>query len=235
MPSAESRRVELNGRELHYRLRRSARRSIGLRIDDDGLLLTVPLRAGEADIAAALHARGDWIFRHLDRRALRPPPQPLADGSELLFLGQPQRLLVQPATGRRASVDHLPGELSVRLPESASLERTLELWYRRQALDHFASRIPVFARGLGLSVPTLSLTSARTRWGSCNHKGEIRLHWRLIQAAPALIDYVIAHELAHVLELNHSPRFWAQVERVYPRWREARAELQARGADLWAW
>jgi hypothetical protein len=76
------------------------------------------------------------------------------------------------------------------------------------------------------------LSSARTRWGSCSSRSGIRLHWRLIHLPPALIDYVVAHEVAHLLEMNHSPRFWAVVERLYPDWRAARADLRKAAAGL---
>lgn len=239
MPSEEQRHVELNGRPLDFRLRRSSRRSIGLRIDGHGLLLSVPLGARESDIEAALAARGDWIFHHLQRFAeqqLAHPPAPLlGDGGSVLYLGQPHVLRL---TLGRAAVDYLPGELTVSLPAGAApavLPKTLERWYRQQAIHHFSSRIHVYAQRLGVLAPMLQLTSARTRWGSCNHRGEIRLHWRLMQAEPALIDYVIAHELAHIIELNHSPRFWAQVERACPDWRRARARLKNEGQRFWAW
>lgn len=238
MPSEEQRRVELNGRQLDYRLRRSSRRSVGLRIDVQGLLLSVPLRVREADITAALHLRAAWIFRHLDQLAVKlalAPTPALGDGVAVLYLGQPHYLSLSQG---RAAVDYLPGELNVSLPSAATSEalpKLLERWYRRQAIDHFSLRIQVYAQRLGVQAPMLSLTSAKTRWGSCNHKGEIRLHWRLMQAPPALIDYVIAHELAHIIELNHSPRFWAHVERVFPDWRGARAELKADGQRFWAW
>ena len=237
MPSEEHRHIQLNGRPLAYRLRRSSRRSIGLRIDGQGLLLSVPLSARDSDIHAALYARGDWIFHHLQRFAEQQlnPPAALGDGGHVLYLGQPHLLrLIQ----GRAAVDYLPGELTVSLPAAAppeALPKTLERWYRRQAIHHFSSRIHVYAQRLGVQAPMLQLTSARTRWGSCNHKGEIRLHWRLMQAEPALIDYVIAHELAHIIELNHSPRFWAQVERACPDWRRARARLKDEGQRFWAW
>ncbi|HNB07544.1 MAG TPA: DUF45 domain-containing protein, partial [Thauera aminoaromatica] len=81
-------------------------------------------------------------------------------------------------------------------------------------------------------VPPVSLSSAATRWGSCSTRSGIRLHWRLIHLEPALIDYVVAHEVAHLAEMNHSPRFWAVVERLYPDWRAARAALRSAAATL---
>lgn len=235
MPSEESRQVTLSGRELVYRLKRSSRRSIGLRIDGHGLMLSVPLRASERDIQAALDHRADWIFKHLSRVPVAPVAAELTEGASVFYLGQPHQLEIVQG---RSGVEHLPCAFQVSLPnnpDSAAIAKQLQRWYRQQAIHHFSERVHVYARQFNLEPPVLCLTSAKTRWGSCNHKGEIRLNWRLMQARPALIDYVIAHELAHLFELNHSSRFWAQVEKVYPNWRQARAELKQEGQHYWAW
>ena len=100
-------------------------------------------------------------------------------------------------------------------------------WLKEQALALLAPRVLHFARQVTGVPPPVKLSSARTQWGSCNQKGEIRLHWRLVQLPPAIADYVIAHEVAHLVELNHSPRFWALVESLFPGHAEARRELDA--------
>jgi len=103
---------------------------------------------------------------------------------------------------------------------------------QRRAREHFAPRLAAAAARLGCPAPRLALSSARTRWGSCSADGSIRLNWRLIHLPPDLIDYVIAHEAAHLVEMNHGPRFWATVERLYPDWRAARARLKQVGMAL---
>ncbi len=103
---------------------------------------------------------------------------------------------------------------------------------QRRAWEHFAPRLAVAATTLGRPVPRLALSSARTRWGSCSANGSIRLNWRLIHLPPAPIDYVICHEAAHLLEMNHGPRFWATVERLCPDWRRQRAALKDAGPGL---
>ena len=102
-------------------------------------------------------------------------------------------------------------------------------WYRRHAHSNFSGRIGEFAPRLDVAAPRLFLSSARTRWGSCNAKREVRLNWRLIQAAQSTIDYVVVHELAHLIEMNHSRRFWRLVASVCPHYREACAELNRMG------
>ena len=98
-------------------------------------------------------------------------------------------------------------------------------WYRRHARRHFPGRVIHYASTLGVDQPSVLVSDAATRWGSCNIKREVRLNWRLMQAAPHLIDYVVAHEVAHLLHLNHSARFWRGVEQLYPEYDQARAEL----------
>ena len=100
-------------------------------------------------------------------------------------------------------------------------------WYRRHAERHFPDRVDHFAARLGVERPKILLSSALTRWGSCNVKREVRLNFRLMQAPRHLIDYVIAHELAHLLHLNHSRRFWHAVGRIFPDHEAARSELSA--------
>ena len=101
-----------------------------------------------------------------------------------------------------------------------------------QARLVFRDRLDFYSAKLGLAPPVAKFTRARTQWGSCNEQGVIRLHWRLIQLPPALSDYVVAHEVAHRIELNHSSRFWAAVERLFPNCKLARRELERYGELL---
>ena len=100
-------------------------------------------------------------------------------------------------------------------------------WLKEQALALLVPRALHFARRLKAKPPAVKLSDARAQWGSCNHRGEIRLNWRLVQLPPGIADYVVAHEVAHLIELNHSPRFWALVESVLPGHVQARRELDA--------
>ena len=108
-------------------------------------------------------------------------------------------------------------------------ERIVMDWYRSQALACFGERIAFYAPRLGVALPQLRLSYARTLWGSCNTRGVIHLNWRLIQKPLHLVDYVVAHELSHLIEMNHSSAFWRTVERVYPNYAAARKELKKLG------
>jgi predicted metal-dependent hydrolase len=139
-----------------------------------------------------------------------------------------------PAFGHHAEhrprASHLPRRLHVGLPHDASEERirdAVQSWLQREARAVFVARCAHFAAQLGVRVTRLSLSSAQTRWGSASASGAIRLHWRLIHFPMATIDYVVAHELAHLREMNHSPKFWDVVRSVVPEYEAARSELRS--------
>jgi predicted metal-dependent hydrolase len=227
--------VMLNGTEVSYRLVRVRRRTIGMVIDDDGLTVRAPPRASKRDIAQALADHADWIIRTLvkwAKREKRPPPQEWRDGASVLYRGEPLLLLVQ--AGRQTRTEHDLFALHVRLrsvgPEE--IAAAVERWLQLRAREIFRERLDFYSGLLGLAPPIFKLTRARTQWGSCNAKGVIRLNWRLIHLPPALANYVIAHEIAHRVELNHSPRFWATVERISPDCKQARRELDRHGGLL---
>ena len=105
----------------------------------------------------------------------------------------------------------------------------LEAVYRREAAKRLKERTAYFASLMGVSYGRITVRAAKTRWGSCSAQGNLNFHWKLILMPPQVLDYVVVHELAHRIEMNHSPRFWAQVERILPDYRERRGWLKERG------
>ena len=164
-------------------------------------------------------------------QARQPAPFAWQHGETLLFLGSELNLCL--AEGARRAQPLLEDDaLVVRLPDPAdvaAVRRKLEQWYRAEAQRHFLQRLAHYAGRMGLALPSLALSGARSRWGSCNSRGEIRLSWRLIQAPISQIDYVVVHELAHIRELNHSPRFWSIVREYLPHYEAAHRALKASG------
>lgn len=224
------RRIVLHGHAVAYALRRSRRRTIGFQVGPDGLRVSAPRWVTLAQIEAGLVERGAWIVRKLDEQRERAARHEAAridwrDGAVLPFLGRPLRIVLDPAaTGVQLDAapvdpDGAGAVLRVGLPADAGAERLRESvrqWMQRQARHAFQERIAVLAPRLGVRVRRLALSSAATRWGSAAADGSIRLNWRLIHFDIAIIDYVVAHELAHLLEMNHGPRFWALVHAVHP-------------------
>jgi predicted metal-dependent hydrolase len=236
------RRLQLGGQQIDYTLQRSTRRTIGFVIGDSGLRVTAPRWVLVGDIEQAIRVKEAWILAKLQQRhehaAERARLQmEWRDGARLPYLGGALTLRLRPASTPAVAVHHdeSTGELAVHLPDGAeeqALKDTVREWLQRQAHALFAQRLPHYAMQLGVQYRAFRLTSARPQGGSCTAKGMIRLNWRLVHFSQAQIDYVIAHELAHLREMNHSPRFWALVESVFPDHAAARKVLRERGPEM---
>ena len=218
-----------DGRELAYALKRSDRRSIGLRISPDGLSITLPLRASQADAERAILQKLDWILPRLVSRQTEAVPV-LRAGAPFFWLGESVVLV---AGAGRTRLDG--AQLHVAAQDESGIALALTRFMHRRAAEYFPTRVALWSAHMCLQPSKVSLSSARRRWGSCAAHGGIRLNWRLMQAPPAVIDYVVIHELAHLAELNHSPRFWALVERHCPDWKRQRDWLKRHGALLLEW
>ncbi|MGI8748668.1 MAG: M48 family metallopeptidase [Deinococcus sp.] len=216
--------------ELRVELRRSPRRrTVALWVGPQGAVLYAPSGVPRPRLEGFLHEREGWLRGHLSRFAGREPRQPPGEGSPLPLLDGELTLHLRP--GLRAA--RREGELLLAGTEDAG--RQLENWYREQALAYFGPLVGEYARRLGGAPGRLRLTNASGRWGSCSANGDIRLHWRLMLAPQRVADYVAAHEVAHLLELNHSVRYWATLARLLPDYREPRAWLRGNGHELSSW
>lgn len=222
--------IELGGRPVEYRFARRRRRTLGITVDADGLRVAAPMRAPWREVEAFLREKERWILARLDEWGRAPRPAVLrgASGESLPYLGVEHTLEVR--EGGRA-VARSEGTITVSAPPSRVLT-TLVGWLKTSALERLTPRVAHYAAALGRAAPNVALVGGRSRWGVCAADGTIRLSWRLVQLDPALADYVAAHEAAHLVEMNHSKRFWRLLASLYPAWREARERLELAGAAL---
>jgi len=224
----------LEGRPVEFRFQRRRRRTIAIKVSEQGLSVSAPLRAPWREVEGFLHEKARWILRKLDERAAAGPPRLIfgENGESLPLHGVEVALAV--SKGRR-TVSFSGTELQIALPQPerrGAVRRLLLGWLKVRALDSLAPRVAHYAARVSLPAPPLALSNARTQWGVCMASGRIRLSWRLVHLHPELADYVVAHEVAHLVELNHSERFWALVEWLYPHWREARSRIERAAATL---
>ena len=226
---------------MHYVLRRSARRSHGFMINDDGLHVTSPRGSTLADIDNAIRAKQHWIltklFERSERRVLRAltPTVEWIDGATLPYLGGDIILRLQDATRSHCVFDLDTRELKLGVTPGLSewqIRERVKLWFQDEARRLFGERLDLYAPQVGVSYHSYAISSAGTRWGSCTVAGNIRLNWKLIHYPLALLDYVVIHELAHLREMNHSPRFWAVVGEVFPDYDGAKAALRKRSVEM---
>lgn len=225
----QTRRIVLDGEPIDYRLFRARRRSIGMQIGLAGLTVRAPRWVPIRAIEAALAERSAWILRSLGEWRSRQRdvlPREWTSGAPIVYLGRELTLAVFPARRKEIVPDLL--NLTVLHPEPQN-ERVLASdvgrWLKDEALRIVVPKVTELAARITPSIPAVKLSNARSGWGSCNAAGQIRLNWRLVQLPPDLASYVIAHEVAHLVELNHSPRFWKLVEELFPGHARARGAL----------
>lgn len=242
-PIIRSDRVLLGERPVAFKLFRvPRRRNVHVLVNDEGdLEVRAPWRFSVDDARAAIQEHRNWVLGALEetRSRLRLRPQ-LVSGSTLPLLDEPLRLRVQvhaqlslfdsddKASSRLGTVRRDDRELHVQVyaAEQSAVRRLLEAWYREQAEQTFARHMPPIAEQLGVQYSQVTVRAQRTRWGSCSSRGSINLNWRLMLMPARLMDYVLAHELAHLREMNHSPAFWALVGSVFHDYRERRRDLE---------
>lgn len=218
--------VSLNGRAVPLRIRRDSRaKRLVLRIDAaiDGAVVTVPKDLSDAAATAFVESRADWVLDHLDRLPVRVP---FADGARVPVLGREHRIRHLPGARGGAwledgeirvsgRAEHLPRRVADRLKTEA----------RREISDRAAEKC---AR-LGLDHGRITLRDTRSRWGSCAANGDLSFCWRLILAPEAALDYVVAHEVAHLRHRGHGPDFHALVATLTPGFEAGRRWLRDNG------
>lgn len=204
-----------------------------LTVNEHGLTVNAPWRSSERRIVGVILESGEWVLKKLAVWSAYPArKQAWADNDRIRFLGRELQIrLVEDGIASTSTLKDgdqlritMPNPHTVKAVQAAAVQ-----WYRRHAQVNFSERIAAYAPRLNVPVPRLFLSAARTRWGSCNVKGDIRLNWRLIQASQSTVDYVVVHELAHLIEMNHSRRFWKIVAGVCPWYRDACADLDRMG------
>jgi predicted metal-dependent hydrolase len=209
------------------RSRRS--RGIALTIDEQGLRVRVPRHTPMTRIESVLSLHSQWISRKLaEWETRRPPAISWRAGATLMLKGEPMTLVPVPRADA-CGCDGSRLRIAVDNADPDTLAGHVISWLRATALDWFEQRAVHYSPVLAVSVPRIKLSNAKTRWGVCHSDGRVRLNWRLIQMPPPLIDYVVVHELAHLRELNHSPRFWRCVANVLPDHESRRKMLRLEG------
>lgn len=216
--------------------RSSRRRTVALRVSRDGAVLYAPAGVSTERLERFLRDRENWLLGHLAGFA-RPSRPALAEGSLLPYLGESLTLHLVPGLAAARREDQTLSAAPERL------QAQIEAWYSRQALAQFGPLVErLAAQQLGrlgaLRVTPLRavrLTRASGRWGSCTASGEVRLHWRLMLAPPRVAEYVAAHEVAHLAQMNHSALYWATLEQLLPGYREPKGWLKEHGESLQLW
>lgn len=247
-----TREAVLAGTRVAYEFKRARRRNIGFVVGPEGLTVSAPKWVPLYEVEAALQSKSIWVLRKLEEARERHQRIESAriewrDGATFPFLGEQVIVVLDPRhdfteVGAVLNTDTqtLPGvprmTLHVGLPQTADatqIRDAVQAWLMRQAKRLFAERLDHYAPRLGVTWRKLVLSNAGTRWGTAHSDGLIRLNWRLIHFRLPVIDYVVAHELAHLRVMDHSPRFWETVGTVMPDYAQLRGQLKDEALPPW--
>lgn len=240
MPRKSS-QIICQGPGFDYSLRYSARRrTIGISVSIEGVQVAAPAGVSEAVILQFVAQKQDWVQRKLalfQQRAQEIPAPRYRQGERLPLLGE--ALALELAPGLKGGVQRQGGRLLVptdpRWSESQrqpALQRRIHQWYREQAREHFTAASQGLANRMGLGFTEVRVRRTKSQWGHCTGKGVLQYNWLLLAAPRAVVDYVVAHEVCHLAQPNHSPAFWRLVESACPAYRAHRRWLKENGHRL---
>jgi predicted metal-dependent hydrolase len=219
--------------------RTGRRKTVALHVSQGVVHVTVPRRLTDKKIAAILLQKELWIRKKLITDAARPALQPRAfsNGETFAYLGRNYRLELY--AGIRSGVKFRQGRLWLSVPEELQaddrkqyIRSQLTQWYLARATGWLESKTQAFAIRMGIKPGRIEVKYFKSRWGSCSNDGTIKYNWRIIMAPHRIIDYLVVHELAHLVHHNHSPKYWKCVESCLPDYRDSRCWLKEHGRLL---
>lgn len=243
MSLAEASRVRFGGTVIDYRVRRSPRRrTVSIIVDPRvGVLVLAPTDLPVTRIDSVVHGKSKWIvdrLRSVGRGEHPLPPREFVSGESYLYLGRHYRLKVVPHPDR-SGAKLTGGWLWVPIRSglrasgrSEAVRKTLESWYRVHAALRLPESVRRLALKIGVAQPGIAIRGQEKRWASCDARGALRFNWRIIQAPMRLVEYVVAHELVHLVEKNHTKRFWSTLGKAMPDYEKRREELTKVGPRL---
>ncbi len=211
---------------------------------EHGVRVAVPARTASRVVREFVEKRARWIVRTAAAEAVRPEPLRFVTGETLPYLGEQLRIVdsgqwTVNSRARRVTVTQDGWGLRIAAPDGLgeaarreAVQRAVVGWYRERAQEHLAVRAAFWGERVGYSATRVLVREQRTRWGSCSADGTLRFNWRLIMAAPDLLDYVVVHELTHIRVRNHSAAFWRELAETIPDHLPLRARLREFGRQL---
>ena len=219
--------------KLDYRIVYSRRKTIGVTVERDAAVVVhAPIGASEAKVRGAVEAKRFWLYQKVHHKQKYPghiSRKEFVTGTTLLYLGKSYRLEI--TKDDTEGLQFHSGFYIARHHRSEA-GKLLRDWYIERAQRKLPQRAEAIADALGVTFNSILISDLRVRWGSCTPKNNLNFNWRLMKAPTFVIDYVIAHELAHLLEPNHTARFWNIVSVQVPRYQAAKEWLKENGRFL---
>ena len=211
-------------------IRTNRKKSASVQVVDCQVQVIIPQGLSDVRIEQIIREKTSWIRDKLRKQSLMRPKKPkeYVSGEAFAYLGKNYRLKL--AQGSSEAVKLTLGKLVVGA--DTDIKRDLTSWYLQHAEKRLNEKVVRFAQVIGVEPKTVKVKDYKSRWGSCSNLGDISFHWAIIMAPHYIVDYVVVHELCHMIHHNHSPSFWQQVEKVLPNYRDYRDWLKFNGQEL---
>ena len=235
-------RIRFGGTTIEYEIRRSPRRkkTVQIAMEGGGVRVVAPSALPDGELRAIVRKRAPWIIGHAAGSLSEAAPKRFVSGETLPYLGRNVRLIVAQADLPSPEVRFAHWRFQIAVPARADdserregIRRALVKWYRARAAERLPTGVDRWWPKLGWEEkPRVLIRDQRRRWGSCAPDGTLRFNWRAMMLEPALIEYVVVHELAHLTVKEHSPSFWELVSRALPDAQRRRKRLREAGRTL---
>lgn len=222
-----------------YQLVKTQRRSISIRVKNEGVVVGAPIGVSNREIKQWLETKAVWVHSQLEKWQAHHQEIPVRyyqSGEVWSYLGEGLQLVIQ--VGQRKSCQRVGDKLVVNYRESSRTDRqeqtktAIESWYKDQARLVIPPKVIQYCAQLGVSYSAINYRKTRSKWGHCTRSGNLQFNWLIMQAPESVIDYLVAHECCHLVHLNHSRAFWTLVEKVYPNYVTAKQWLKDNGHKL---
>jgi predicted metal-dependent hydrolase len=220
-------------------IRTERSKSASIEIEDDTVKVTVPKNLSDQRIEELIKNRTVWIRQKLkiQTETIHPKDKEYVNGETFSYLGRNYRLKCLSGGSGEAKLTN--GYLTVWLAKDASraaaggcVRQSLQQWYQARALEKLKEKTKRYSAILGVSPQSVGVKEYKARWGSCSSSGDVTYNWRIIMAPHHIVDYIVVHELCHLLEHNHGPKYWKHVQNVVPNYKECREWLKVNGISL---
>jgi hypothetical protein len=229
--------ITVNGHDIEVKIIRTHRlKTASIHVINGIVSIRVPSNLSSSRVLQIIESKRSWISKKWVAHENREPKKELRliNGDTILFLGKNYRLNI--TQGDHQSVKTAESDLWVTLPTNTNLypdvKKALTHWYIEQAEQTIALKVTHYAELVGVKPSKIQIKTYKSQWGSCNDRGDLRFNWLIIMAADSVINYVIIHELCHLLQMNHSPDFWREVARVMPDYVKHHQWLKKHGHQL---
>jgi predicted metal-dependent hydrolase len=227
-------KIKVNEKEINYRLERKKRKTISIKITDDAeVVVSVPLSLSSEKIADIVRDKAEWILSKLELMEVSKKDYI----EDLKFLGENYKLIANNTQNKSIKVVFNRSEFQVYVPSELEnkdkyIKEALTKWYKIQASSIYKERTEHYSKLLNVHPNRITIKEQKTRWGSCSSKGNLNFNWRVTMAPIEIVDYLVVHELCHLIHMNHSKDFWNLVESVLPGYKKCRDWLKVNGSSL---